>query len=253
MVDFIYDGQTGADRGITLVRNIHRNILPPVRLRMLKLSGRHGTMYIDRVYDERNIRVDVTLAAASHQSLRDRVRILAAWLNPENPRRLIFSDEDDKYYNAVLSGETDIEQLIIEGEGTLSFLCPDPFAYAVDPDVVMITTAPYIHIQRGTAPADPLFRLQGVSTGAGGQEIRLIVNAQEVCYTGALADGDWLEIDSESKSVVRVVGITQTSVMAAVVKPIFPQLIPGNNQIDVITAGGAVWSRLQIHCRNRWL
>ncbi len=252
-VDFIYDGQAGAAKGIALVRNIHRDILPPARPRTIKLSGRHGIMYFDHVFDERTIRVDVVLAEASHGLLRERVRALAAWLNPGSPRNLIFTDESDKYYGAVLSGETNLEQLIAEGEGTLSFLCPDPFAYAVTPDVATITASPHQHNQHGTAPADPLLRLQGVSTGAGGQQISIAIGTQSVTYRGALATGDWLEIDCRDKATFRVAGQQRTRALHLLDKPVFPQLAPGNNSITITPAGGATWSRLEVHCRNRWI
>jgi predicted phage tail component-like protein len=252
-IDFIYNGRAGVDEGIVLVRNIRRDILPPIQSRMIKLSGRHGAYYFGRTYEERSIAVDVVLSGVSHQSLRDRVRSLASWLNSDDVQQLIITDEPDKYYKAVVFGKTDLEQLVAEGEGTIFFLCPDPFAYAITPQTVTMTTSPLAHTQAGTAPADPLLRLQGVSTGAGGQQISIAIGGQTVTYRGALATGDWLEIDCQAKTVFRVVGATRTRVLALLERPVFPQFAPGINTITITAAGGATWSRLELHCRNRWL
>ena len=250
MIDISYNGRTGTQEGIALVRDIRRDILPSVRHRTMSLGG-HGVHYFGRWYDELTIEVDVVIAGDSPSALRDSIRKVAAWLNSEVPRQLIFSDEPDKYYMAVLIGQTAIEQMITDGIVTLSFLCPDPFAYALAPDLVVMTSSPRAHTQRGTAPADPLLRLQGVSTAA--QQLSINVGGQEITYLGALASGDWLEIDCAAKTVIRVSGGTRSSVLASVVKPIFPQLAGGDNVISVAVADGATWSRLEIHCRNRWL
>jgi len=109
----------------------------------------------------------------------------------------------------------------------------------------------YLHNQRGTAPADPLIRLQGVSLG-GIQSLAIHVGEQTVRYMGALAEGDWLEIDCQAKTAVRVAGADRTNMLPFLERPIFPQLAPGVNNIAV-SAWGAAWSALEVHCRNRWL
>lgn len=252
MIDLTYGGRSGAQEGVALVRDIRRALLPGVRLHTLPLGG-HGIHYFGRRYDERTIEVDVVLAADTISLLRDHIRNVAAWLNSEVPRQLVFSDEPDKFYMALIDGQTMVEQAISDGNVTLRFLCPDPFAYALSPDLVVMTATPLVHYQRGSAPADPLLRLQGASTGAGGQQISVTVGGQSVTYRGVLAAGDWLEIDCSEKTATRVVGTTRANAVGSLVKPIFPQLASGSNNISVTPEGGATWTRLEIHCRNRWL
>ena len=143
---------------------------------------------------------------------------------------------------------------IVSQQGTFAvdLACADPFSYAVVPDIVTVMTSPYSHNQRGSAPAEPLLRLQGTSLG-GAQRLTMQFGAQIVSYMGALATGDWLEIDCAAKTAVRVVGATRTRVLHLLEKPVFPQLAPGFSSLVVATAGGATWSRLEVHCRNRWL
>ena len=139
-----------------------------------------------------------------------------------------------------------------QGRFTIELVCSDPFAYEVSPDAIAVTTSPYPHTQRGTAPADPLFRLYGSSLGSW-QRLSLEVGPQIVTYSGPLAAGDWLEIDCAAKTAVRVLGGVRTNVMPHLARPVFPQLAPGANVVRVLAEGGAQWTLLEIDCRNRWL
>jgi len=78
-------------------------------------------------------------------------------LYPKEAKKLIFSTENDKYFNAIYSGvelENEMRTVI---SGTISFLCPDPFKYALEekeftaaPDADGILTA--IVENEGTRP-----------------------------------------------------------------------------------------------------
>lgn len=203
---------------------------------------------------ERNLQLDLWLVARTIEQLYSRLDVVRAWLNPlRGQQQLIFDRVPDRYYLATVTGVLDAEIVAKQGRFEAELACPDPFAYAVTPQVVSITASPHTHNQLGTMSAEPLYRLRGVSAG-GGQEIRLAVGAQSITYRGALATGEWLEIDSRDKTVVRVaVGGARSSVMPQVVKPVFPILEAGENMITVTPAGGATWSLLEVHCRNRWL
>jgi phage-related protein len=170
-------------------------------------------------------------------------------------QQLILGSTPDRHYLATYSGSgLDAEIIARQGLFSVAFVCPDPFAYAINPDVVMITASPHTHTQRGTAPAEPLLRLQGASTGAGGQQISITVGGQTVTYRGVLAAGDWLEIDSRDMTAVRVVGASRVNALPGFDPiSIFPVLTPGTNIVVVSVAGGATWSLLEMYCRNRWL
>jgi phage-related protein len=202
---------------------------------------------------ERSLQLECWLAASTIAELHTRLEAVRAWLNPlRGTQRLIFDRTPDRFYNATYAGGSlDTEITAFQGLFTVDFVCPDPFAYAVAPDTITILAGPYTHHQRGTAPADPLFRLQGVSLG-GIQSLAIHVGEQTVRYMGALAEGDWLEIDCQAKTAVRVAGADRTNMLPFLERPIFPQLAPGVNNIAV-SAWGAAWSALEVHCRNRWL
>jgi predicted phage tail component-like protein len=254
MSDFSFAGEHSTVYHVRLLKS-PISVLPGTRDKVITLPGRHGALRMLPDLSERSLQLECWLAANTITELHTRLEGVRAWLNPlRGAQRLIFDSTSDRFYNTTYAGGSlDTEITALQGLFTVDFVCPDPFVYAVTPDIVTILTSPYAHTQRGTAPADPLFRLQGVSSGAGGQQISITVGTQTVTYRGALATGEWLEIDSRDKTAVRVVGVSRTRVLPLLEKPVFPQLLAGANTITITPAGGATWSRLELHCRNRWL
>jgi len=70
------------------------------------------------------------------------------------------------------------------------------------------------------------------------------MNRQIGCFTAALG---------RQKTAVLVRGEAGEKALHLLERPGFPQLTPGANTIQVVVAGGASWSNLEISCRNRWL
>ena len=258
MSSFSFAGVHSTAHGVHLLIKSEETLLPPTRDRTITLPGRHGSLRMLPNFGERHITFECWLEvpAIDANQRQERLRAIAAWLNPlRGLQRLVFDHDTTRFYDASVTAVQGINSRIEGWQGMFSieFVCPDPFYYATVPDVVTMTVSPLTHTQRGTAPADPLLRLQGVSTGAGGQQISISVDAQIATYRGALATGEWIEIDCRDKTVTRVVGTSRTRAIQHMERPVFPQLAPGVNTIAVTPAGGATWSRLEIHCRNRWL
>lgn len=233
-------------------------LLPPTRDKAIVLPGRHGALRMNSDLGERHINLECWLDVETMPFIegqrQDRLRAVAAWLNPlRGFQRLLFDHDVSKFLNAVVTSQGINSRIEVhQGLFNVEFICSDPFFYDTNPDVVTAAVSPHQHNQRGTAPADPLLRLQGISLG-GFQRITIQIGTMAVTYTGALAAGNWLEIDCQAKTAFRVVGGARTRVLSLLERPIFPQLAPGMNTITVAAAGGAAWSVLEIHCRNRWL
>jgi predicted phage tail component-like protein len=108
--------------------NVHHSILPPLAFRSLAVPGRAGVYDFGVELGPREIAIDVTVKSSSQADLRSKVRAIASWLYQADLAPLVFSDEPDKTYYARLSGSTDLEQIVELGRGTLTFVCPDPYA-----------------------------------------------------------------------------------------------------------------------------
>ncbi|PTY76927.1 hypothetical protein B5V89_16495 [Heyndrickxia sporothermodurans] len=114
-----------------LIQKITRSILPPREISTLTVPSRHGAYFTGARYGIRKIDIELTVFGNSPVEYMNIIRFFAYSLDIEEPTELIISDEPDKQYFAILSGDTDmLDELMRIGKGTLTFLCPDPFAYS---------------------------------------------------------------------------------------------------------------------------
>ncbi|MBT9154713.1 MAG: hypothetical protein DDT39_01392 [Firmicutes bacterium] len=266
MSSFSFAGEASTIYHVRLL-NSAESVLPPSRERVVQMSGLHGALRLVPDLGERVLTLECWLDVATHPFVagqrQARLTNVAAWLNPlRGMQRLIFDTVPDRYYWCVVTDAIDARVEARQGMFPVRFTCADPFVYAISPVTIVMTASPHTFTQAGTAPADPLLRLQGTSTGTGGQQISIAIGGRTLVYRGPLAAGDWLEIDAaainspwpaNAKTVVRVVGATRTNVLPHMERPIFPTLPTGANTITVTPAGGATWSRLDILTRSRWI
>ena len=65
-------------------------------------------------------------------NLKDKYDALEKILNVDEPKRLIFGSQPDRYYMAIPSGTLDYDQICDNGGGTITWIIPDGLAHAVD-------------------------------------------------------------------------------------------------------------------------
>src|SRR5699024_1797527 len=83
---------------------------------------------------------------------------LAEWLIHDEPKTLVFKDEPDRVYYAVVDGSLDLDELVRWGQGVITFLCPDPYKYGQERTLRFPADAVVIE-NKGTAEANPIFEL----------------------------------------------------------------------------------------------
>ncbi|MFS8639590.1 MAG: phage tail family protein [Symbiobacteriaceae bacterium] len=158
MSGFRYNGVHSSTYGMNVLA-VRRGILPPITAQLLEVPGRPGGYYQGRQLGTRTIAVDVQLVARDYADLRSKVRSIAAWLQPgTEPRDLVFDDEPGLTWRAVLSGSTDLDEIVAVGKGTLQFLCPDPVALGDEHVLSLGVGGEAVVTAGGTAPAWPVIR-----------------------------------------------------------------------------------------------
>lgn len=75
----------------------------------------------------RKIIVPISLLYDSMDEAEKLKEEIADWLITEQPQELIFDDEKDRTFLAVVDETLDLDQLVDLGEGTLTFICPMPY------------------------------------------------------------------------------------------------------------------------------
>ncbi|WP_026572504.1 distal tail protein Dit [Bacillus sp. UNC438CL73TsuS30] len=143
-----------------LIEKVTRSILPPREISLLQVPARHGAYFTGARYGARKIDVELTVIADTPTQYMETLRFLAFCMDLEEPSELIISDESDKLYYAILSGDTDMtNDLLTLGKGTLSFLCPDPFAYSTTEKTITPTKGMFLFQNEGTTTTFPKFNV----------------------------------------------------------------------------------------------
>ncbi|MEK5246125.1 distal tail protein Dit [Bacillus sp. FSL R9-9530] len=100
----------------------------PIKRNLVRVPHRPGAFFINTETEER--RIDVPLVIKAKKDMADLQKLkedLANWLVTEEPVELIFDDEIDRTYLAVIDGELDLDELVSRGKGVLTFVCPMPY------------------------------------------------------------------------------------------------------------------------------
>ncbi|MBT2696341.1 phage tail family protein [Bacillus sp. ISL-40] len=142
------------------IKNIKRSILPPREISLLSVPARHGSYFTGARYGVRKIDIELSVLANTPTLYMETLRFLAFCLDIEEPSELIISDESDKFYYAILSGETEMtNELITVGRGTLTFICPDPFAYSTEVKTIEPSANMFLFHNKGTTKTFPKFNV----------------------------------------------------------------------------------------------
>jgi len=252
---FWWDGRHCSEYGVYLLRS-RFPVLPGTRDRYLAVAGRHGDWDLGLDYEALEIELEVAVRATSESDLRRLAREIAAWLDPtKGERPLVLDTEPDRYYQARLAGGVVIEPVAAGlGRATLPFRASDPHAYALVDDVFSFT-APgnYRFFRRGTAPSYPRIEIQGTSSGSGNAAITVELGGKAITYTGPLAAGEKLVLDSDTLTAYRETGGGQVSAINDLDSLDFPVAAPGNNELILAVDGAATLKKATITCRSRWL
>lgn len=129
-----------------------------VNRNLLYIPGMAGALLESTDKDVRVISQPVSIMAKSKMDLRKLEEELVAWLVTEDPRELIFDDEPDRLYYAVVDGSFDTEELVNVGQGTITFLCLDPHKYGFEKGVSFVDTG--VFNVEGTIETHPNIKVE---------------------------------------------------------------------------------------------
>jgi predicted phage tail component-like protein len=116
------------DYVLTISKN--RPYWAPIKRSFINIPGIPGAFLDSTETEIRVISIEVTVSAESGKELKKTSEDFAAWLITKESCELIFDDEPDRIYYAVVDGSFDPEEIVSHGFGTITFLCPDPYKYA---------------------------------------------------------------------------------------------------------------------------
>lgn len=182
---------------------------------------------------------------------------MAEWLDPTKGQgQLILDDVPDRYFMARLSEAVDCERLLRSaGQFTLSFICPDPYAYALtDETYIFSETGTHMAVRHtGNTDSYPVYALKGVISSGTSSYISIVTGGSELRVTGPLSEGETLLVDSSlvTAKVVDASGNTLRNGLPLLAELNFPVLGKGHNTIN-ISAVNSTFTELKIQAGSRW-
>ena len=256
---FIYNDTSSADMGLK-ARLTSWQVCGNLRNYTASIPGKSGIADFGADFDYREINVSCSiLPKKTFTALVSVLDDIALWLDPANGlKQLIFDDVPDRYFMARLSEKADCERLLIRSAGSfdLKFLCPDPFAYAVEDEEFSITTAGTHTVKRtkGNIESHPVYRIKGVITSGVSNCITITTNGSELkIANAALAAAEALVVDTDMMTawVEDADGSVLRNGLPYLSELNFPSLEVGDNTITV-EENNATFTSLEIQARSRW-
>ena len=256
---FIYNDTSSADMGLK-ARLTSWQVCGNLRNYTASIPGKSGIADFGADFDYREINVSCSIPPKrTFAALVSVLDDIALWLDPAGGlKQLIFDDVPDRYFMARLSEKADCERLLIRSAGSfdLKFLCPDPFAYAVEDEEFSITTAGTHTVKRtkGNIESHPVYRIKGVITSGVSNCITITTNGSELkIANAALAAAETLVVDTDMMTawVEDADGSVLRNGLPYLSELNFPSLKVGDNTIAV-EENNATFTSLEIQARSRW-
>jgi predicted phage tail component-like protein len=145
---------------ITVLRGRKRPPWAPIQRNILTVPGFPGGYLQNTEKGPRPLEVPVLIQADSFSDLQKLKEDLAMWLVTDTPQELIFDDEPDRIYYAVVDGSLDLDELVRWGQGVIRFLCPDGYKYGAEHTYIIPNGQDIFDIHNpGTADAEPKFKI----------------------------------------------------------------------------------------------
>ncbi len=111
------------------VNSVDFSILPTIENNLLNVRGKNGAYLMSQDVNTRVFTVNITIIAEEINGVMEASRELASWLYHKEPVKLVFADEPDKYYMVLPDGDTNITETVNIGQGAITFVCTEAFAY----------------------------------------------------------------------------------------------------------------------------
>lgn len=145
-----------------LIKGRRKSPFAPLRRNLVYVRGRPGALLESTDVDVLPIEQPIGFKVQDVEHELQIIDELKRWLITKDPVPLEFDDEPGRTYFAVIQNSIeDFEKMVSLRQGTLQFLCPDPYSYGEEKHAVISSDASIVH-NDGIEEADPIFELEVV-------------------------------------------------------------------------------------------
>ncbi|WP_062323693.1 distal tail protein Dit [Halolactibacillus sp. JCM 19043] len=124
----IFNGET--KEWLFLLEGRQKSPFAPITNNLLRVPGKAGAYIQSSKTDVLYINQPVGFIVEDDVDALDKLDQLKSWLLTSEPVELQFPDEPDRVYYAKVEGDiSDFARFGNQRRGTITFICPDPYAY----------------------------------------------------------------------------------------------------------------------------
>jgi len=154
-VTAIYDGED-LSRLLIINQGFSRGVIPDREITTFDNEDSIGSTFQSTRLKSRTIKMPFTII----DDTTEKRHKLAEILNVKEPKKLLFSDEPDRYFMAIPDQSVDYDDLMRYGKGTINWLCVDPFQYSLTEKTVVADDTNQINIHNdGNVPTPVSFEV----------------------------------------------------------------------------------------------
>lgn len=113
------------------ITRLDRNLSPSITNNTRNIENVNGGEFTHSTYSPKQIVMEFRISNSTAKELSEFRRKMSEILYSKEPKTLIFSDEPNIYYEAIVDGEPVLEENDMYSTGTITWLIPDGVAYSV--------------------------------------------------------------------------------------------------------------------------
>ena len=223
---------------------VNRNLTPNISNKIQEIESVSGAEFVYSKYKEKSITIEYLINNRTARDLSEFRRNAPGIVYSNEPKKLIFSDEPDLYYNAILDGEAKLDEEYLQSTGMLTFLVPDGLAHSTVekvfpafPNTDGILEA--VIVNKGTEAVPVSYEIvHNHENGYIG-----IVSEHGVMQYGYIEEPD-TEVRRKSQVLINYKNAADFSGMAVNTGKIIPPKIPQNGSFKTVTVDGKTWLAL---------
>lgn len=148
----------GISKPYLTVLKVNKPYSAPVTWETSDIPGRAGVRPKKKKREAEVLSVDVLIEGATEDAYDRNIEDLVAWLDSDEPMKLEFENEPNRYRMALYQGSLDPAEFATFGKVTIEFLVPDSYKYGKTL-YSNFTSGAAAYVNNGTADALPVFEL----------------------------------------------------------------------------------------------
>ena len=163
MFNIRFDGRLLPD--FIKVKNVGFSVLPAVNHSFKQIAGGGNVKTANINLGAKIFNIEVVVVKDSNKSLTEMCRELSVWCigNNFNLSPLVFLDDPNVMYQAVVSNNVEINDIIVAGEGNIQMTVPNGIAIGGE-KMVMSVSGSAKCVYNGTAPSFPCIEIFPATT-----------------------------------------------------------------------------------------